>query len=463
MINFKPLGEKVNIIADFMQKSPIEFCDISIGAKYMWRDEFRIDYAIFDNTLILKETAKDYKNAFYYPIGDNVEGALVEIENYCRAQNIPLLFCCIDNDYAVKLTERYPFSKVYNDRDWSDYIYEAESFKNFSGKKFSGQRNHVNKFKKTYPDYEFLEIKEEDLGDIDEFLLEYERNIEYSLWSQKEEEEKVRDYIKKSFRLSQKGAMIKVDGKVVAISLGEVVKNTLIVHVEKGLKSYAGVYPLMASEFAKAYATGEVKYINREEECGDMGLRISKLQYHPIEVKQKNFVKVGTAFSKIKPPILIETPRLLLAEIEERDSEKYKEIYINDKLNEFWGYDYKEDLVGEPTKEYFYQFMKGLKKKEEEYSLAVKKDGVMIGELVMHGFDYYGNVEIGFRIEEKHQRKGYAFESVKALIGYIERQIKPRKIKAKCYKLNGASKGLIKKLGFKEIGENREYFFFELN
>ena len=256
--------------------------------------------------------------------------------------------------------------------------------------------------------------------------------------------------------------MIKVDGKVVAISLGEVVKNTLIVHVEKGLKNYAGVYPLMASEFAKAYAVEGVEYINREEDCGDMGLRISKLQYHPIEVKQKNFVRVETAFSKIKPPIHFETERLLIAEIEKSDSEEYKNIYMDDKLNEFWGYNYKDDLVGEPSKEYFYQFMQGLKEKKEEYSLAVKKDGVMIGELVLHNFDYYGNLEIGFRIEEKSQKKGYAFESATGLIGYINSQIRPRKIKAKCYKQNVASKGLIQKLGFKLASENEEYFFFEL-
>ena len=256
--------------------------------------------------------------------------------------------------------------------------------------------------------------------------------------------------------------MIKVDGKVVAISLGEVVNNTLIVHVEKGLKNYAGVYPLMASEFAKAYAIEGVKFINREEDCGDMGLRISKLQYHPIEVKQKNFVKVETAFSKIKPPIYIETERLILTEIEESDSKKYRDIYIDDKLNEFWGYDYKDDLVGEPTKEYFYQFMQGLKEKKEEYSIAVKKDGVMIGELVLHNFDYYGNLEIGFRIEAKNQKKGYAFESARGLIAYVESQIKPRNVKAKCYKQNFASKGLIEKLGFKLASENQEYFFFEL-
>lgn len=461
MLKFTPLKENVNVIKEYMPLSSVEFCDISIGTKYMWRDEFKIDYAFFDDTLILKESSKDYQNAFYYPIGKNIDGALTEIENYCIEKGEPLLFCCIDNERAVELSKRYPFSKVYNDRDFSDYIYDADAFKNFSGKKYGGQRNHINKFKKEYPNFEFSTIKREDLEDIDKFLSEYERSIDYSLWTQKQEEEKVRDYIEKSFELNQLGALIRVDSKVVAISLGEVVNSTLIVHVEKGLKNYSGVYPTMANLFTKEFAKDGVKYINREEDCGDMGLRISKLQYHPIEVKQKNFVKVRSCFYKIKPPVFIKTERLSIEEILTTDGENYARLYLDESLNKYWGYDYKEDLKGEPNAEYFLSFMQGLKEKEEEYSLAVKKDGVMIGEVVMHGFDFFGNLEIGFRIEKKNQKKGYAFESVSALIEYITQNIKPKKIKAKCYLENEPSKKLIEKLGFSMAKKDKTYYYFE--
>lgn len=447
-----------------MEKSHIEFCDISVGTKYMWRDEFKADYAIFDRTLILKESTKDYKNAFYYPIGENIDGAMEKIQEYCTQKNIPLLFCCIDNERAVKLVERYKFAKVYNDRDWSDYIYEAEKFKTYSGKKYSGQRNHVNKFKKTYPDYEFSIIKEEDLEDIDVFLKEYERNIDYSLWTQKEEQEKVREYIYNSFKLKQLGGLIRVGGNVVAISLGERIKNTLIIHVEKGLKDYAGVYPTMAMEFAKAFAVAGVKYINREEDCGDMGLRISKLQYHPIEVKQKNFVFVDTAFARLRDFIFLATERLTISTTNEKDKQEYANLYLDDELNKYWGYDYREDLKGKtPDKEYFYAFMQELKRKREEYSLAVREKGKMIGEVVLHNFDYYGNLEIGFRIARDMQQKGYAFESVSRVISYLFEQVKPKSIKAKCFKQNLSSYNLLVKLGFRKQSQDEIYHYFEKN
>ncbi len=463
MLEFIRLKENVIDISDFMEKSEIEFCDYSIGAKYIWRDEFIIEYAIYNDTLIMKESCEDYSTGFYYPIGKDVCGALDKIEEYCMKEGCPLVFCCIDNAKASELLERYPFAKVMNERDWSDYIYDAEKFKTYSGKKLSGQRNHVNKFKKLYPDYRFSVVNEQDFKDIEIFLEEYERTTEFSSPLQVAEDRKLRDYIFNMHKLGQVGGIIRVGEKVVSLSVGERVKDTLIVHIEKGLREYTGVYPTMASEFAKAFAIGGVKLINREEDCGDMGLRISKLQYHPIEVKEKNNIEVLTAFIGIDKEVEIQTERLTLTEIKEQDKQAYRDLYLDEELNAFWGYDYREDLgENEPSAEYFYSFNKALREKGEELSLMVKREGEFVGEVVLHGFDYHGGVEVGFRIAKPHQKKGYAHESVSALIEYAKTKIKAREIKAKCYRENLPSKKLLTTLGFKEKARDKKYFYFTL-
>ena len=460
MLEFLRLGKNVQIISEYMQKSEVEFCDYSVGAKYLWRDEFVIDYAIYNDTLIMKETCEDYYTAFYYPIGKDVEGALLEIERFCKENNLPLFFCCIDNERASELSKRYPFAKIISERDWSDYIYLADNFKTYSGKKFSGQRNHVNKFKKLYPNYKFSIYKDEDFSSVSLFIDEYVKRIEKSSL-QKEECEKLRDYLMNLTSISQVGGIIKVDEKVVAISFGERVKDTLIVHVEKGLREYQGVYPTMASEFAKAFAVDGVKFINREEDCGDMGLRISKLQYHPIEVKEKNNVEVLTAFENIPNEIKIKTENLLLEELSVNDKNAYRDLYLDDELNKFWGYDYREDLgENQPTADYFYNFNKMLRKNKEELSLLIKKEGTVVGEVVLHEFDFYGGVEIGFRISKEHQNKGYAFEAVSNLIDYVKKTIKPININAKCFKENSPSEKLLIKLGFTKVSKDEKYFYF---
>lgn len=463
MLNFTKLDKEFNSFKKYFEKADIQFCDFSVGECFIWRDDFITDYAIYNETLILKVSSKNFKNAFSFPMGKDIDGAITEIENYAKENNFDLKFCYIDNFHASILTNKYYLTEITSDRDWSDYIYDAESFKSFSGKKYSGQRNHINKFKKLYNNAVVKCIEEDNIEKIKEFLNNFESSNTLTTWSAISEDSRLREYLDSCFSLEQSGIAVYLDNKCIGFSIGEIVKDTLIVHVEKALKEYEGVYPFLANEFAKKFANEKVKYINREEDCGDQGLRISKLQYHPIEVKEKNLISVKTIFDNINEPIKLKTEKLNIDEITEKDKEDYFNLYTDDELNKYWGYDYREDLKGEATPEYFYTFQKKLKDKKEEYSLALRKDNKMIGELVLHNFDYYGAVEIGFRLFKEYQGKGYAVEGVEALIKYTFEVLKAKKIKGKCFKENEKSFKVYSKLNFTLVKEDEKYFYFELN
>ena len=458
MLQFKSLGKEVNLIKEYIEKSSVSFCDISLGTKYMWRDDYVCLYAIYDDTLILRESSNEDKDAFYFPMGKNVEGALEQIEKEC--QNKSITFCCVDNETSVRLSQKYTNVEVFSDRDWSDYIYNVEDFIYYKGKKYSGQRNHVNKFKKQNPDYVCKIIDKEDFEDIKTFLKEFERGEDYSMWTAREEQKKVFDLIENMDKINNFGACIKVKDKIVALSVGEIVQDTLIVHIEKGLKSYSGVYPLMAQEFAKTFYRQDVKYINREEDCGDMGLRISKLQYHPILIKDKNVVTIKTAFDAISSPVLIFGDRINVSEIFLEDKKEYFELCSNIQLNEFWGYDYREDLKDKPSLEYFIEFKDELIKNKEEHPLAIRIKGELIGEITLHNFDFYGGAEIGFRLLKEFQGKGYAQEATMLLEKYLFSLPQIKRLKCKCYKQNLSSKKLIEKLGFKMVKKDENMFYY---
>lgn len=459
---FTPLGKNVNLIKHFLNKTKINFCDISLGVKFMWRETVKIEYAIFNNTLILKETGGNHKNAFYYPIGDDEIGALEKIEEYCLKNDLPLIFGYLDEQRVALLQKRYFLTKNRFDRDWCDYIYLKENFLTYSGKKLSGQRNHVNKFKRNYPNYKFNEITEDNLPRVVEFLEEFNAKLERAGRIEEQEREHALELTKNMFLLNQRGGFIEVDEKIVAMSIGEKVNETLIIHVEKANTDYAGAYPTMAQEFAKAHSY-DVKYINREEDCGDIGLRTSKSQYQPLEIKAKNFLSVFTLFDKIDENLLLNTERLSISKIEEFDKENYFKLYVDEELNKLWGYDYKEDLKGKrPTPDYFYNFQNVLKEKKQEISFAVRINKELIGELVVHNFDFFGGVEMGFRFFPAYQGKGYAFESASALKEYLFSIVKIRKLKGSCYKQNASSKKLIEKLGLKKSGEDQIKYYFEL-
>lgn len=452
--------DNINDIKDYLRKSEISFCDISVGVKFMWRDEYVIDFSVFDDTLIMKEKGPNYDGAFYYPMGKNPLGALCEIEKYCRENFLPLRFCCIDEDKLGLFKDRYYDIRSYNDRDWDDYIYTAEQFKTYKGKKLSGQRNHVNKFKRLYPDYVFKKISTYDLERINDFLTEYEVGANLTP-DARAEVGMTREYLDKFFELEQLGGYIEIDGKIVALSIGEIVGNTLIVHVEKAITEYDGVYPVIAQEFVKAFATNGVEYVNREEDCGDEGMRKSKTQYHPVEIKAKYAVNVKTLFERIVPPVLINTARLTVGEICESDKDDYYRLYTDTEINKWWGYDYHEDLNGEKaTPDWFYNFQNSLKEREEEYSFAVKENGKTVGELVLHNFDYFGGVEMGFRFFKDCQGKGYATESALALKEYVKNTMHAKRIKSRCFKQNVPSKNLIGRLGLSQCDEDETRYFF---
>ena len=99
------------------------------------------------------------------------------------------------------------------------------------------------------------------------------------------------------------GSEIPANGKVVAFTIGERMNsNTLIVHIEKALTEYRGAYQAMSQEFL-GYMDGVLReresipegtpaftLVNREDDSGDENLRKAKLEYHPIEIKEKYLV-----------------------------------------------------------------------------------------------------------------------------------------------------------------------------
>ena len=91
MLNFLPLEDKEEILDKYFQNQKDRFCDLSIGVKYMWRREYSIEYAVYNDTLVIKESSDEYDPSFYYPIGKDVEGALDQIEKYCKNQKFLFL------------------------------------------------------------------------------------------------------------------------------------------------------------------------------------------------------------------------------------------------------------------------------------------------------------------------------------------------------------------------------------
>ena len=454
---FKKL-ENYDIIKRYAGLCTEKFCNYTPGVLYMWEGKEGYEDVEANDTLILRFTNHEGKKVFLYPIGKDIDGALKIIAEAGKTDGGATVMA-VSDDTAVSLVSRYPCMAVTQSRDWADYVYLASDLREFRGKHYNGQRNHINKFVKHYPDYRYHIITPSDVDRLKNFLdnLDFEAP-DGSLRA--DELKKCYRMLEGMFDMGCVGGYIEVDGKVVAFCVGEISGDTFYDHIEKGDKNYEGVYQVLVKETANAFCK-EVKYINREEDCGDIGLRISKMQYRPIEIRSKNTLRIGTAFCKITSPVSIKTENLLIREFCDDDTDDYYKLASDVELNRYWGYDYRDDVKGTPEKDYFINTVRELIARHEEYPLCISLDGALIGEVTMHSFDHRNGVEVGVRLLTEYQNKGYGKEAVKGVCDYLK-GVGVSVIKAKCYLENTPSKRTFEALGFKKTGKDERYYYFEL-
>lgn len=283
MLNFSKISKsQINTFKKYYDYSNALGCDLNLVNAYLWRDEFNIKFAVYDDTLI-KAYFNDDGSIWGYcmPSGKNVKGALEEIfaDSYERGRK-PLLLMLTNGQRAV-LETMYPskFSFVRSPEN-QDYIYLSEDLATLAGKKFHAKRNHISKFYRTYSNTRFEVIHGSNIKDaltvVHGWCNEngiYEAD-NYEVRAINEAFENM-----ESFNMS--GAVLYVEDKPVAMALGsEISQNVYDVNFEKALREYDGVYAVINNEFAKTLT--KYKYINREEDMGLEGLRKAKLSYNPV-------------------------------------------------------------------------------------------------------------------------------------------------------------------------------------
>jgi len=291
MLNFKRLTlSDVDKVRTYFPYSTNRTCDNTIGGAFMWRDYFSIEFTEFNETLIFKAQVKYHHNytAFSMPLGKDIYGSLDSIKEYCRNLGIPIAFYTVTGDDIEILRSVFGEIQVYEEEDWSDYLYRASDLIDLPGRKYHGQKNHINYFKRTHEDFYFEEIAKTNINEVIDFY-----NI-YGLKSVKdseiflEEHYKTYDVLENYSDYGLLGGLLRVNGSVEAFSIGELNNDVLFIHIEKANQQLRGAYQVISNEFARHYASNEgTEFINREEDVGDEGLRISKKSYHPCEIIKK--------------------------------------------------------------------------------------------------------------------------------------------------------------------------------
>lgn len=291
MLTFRPITiDSVDSLLPFALQQHTLSCDYTPGNLVMWARFMDYRFAIHDETLFLQcKSQQDMKTQAYLPPIGNMppDKAIKTLQEHCDAVSIPLRLTAVPEPYLEQLQKILPDYKATLLDGWSDYIYDARTLATLQGKALNKKRNRYNKFMAENPQYSYSRCTIEDIAEVNRFLAA-NRDCQHN------REDNMRCYeqwqclatVRNLTHYNQPAGILRIDGRIVAFTLGEVLGSTLYVHIEKADHSIAGsseaINRLFVNDMLESHP--QISLVNREEDLGDPGLRQVKRAYNPVQM-----------------------------------------------------------------------------------------------------------------------------------------------------------------------------------
>ncbi|CEP90822.1 Uncharacterized conserved protein [[Clostridium] sordellii] len=279
----------------FFNSVDYEACEYCFTTLYMWRDMYKTSYYIEDDfAIIVGEYEGDRFSVLPLAKKDKIHKAIAFMINYFKNEDHRIYLRAVTKEVVELLQKDYPGRFEYiEERDYFDYVYDAESLRTLKGRKNQKKRNHLNYFIKEYEGrVEYKKLDKENFDDCITLLKAWTVNKEEN----GDKEEGIDDEfvaIKKIFdhydvlREDVKISGIYINNKLEAFTIGEKINEHMaVIHIEKANPEIRGLYPYINQQFL-VNEFPDVELVNREEDLGLEGLRKAKLSYHPCKFVEK--------------------------------------------------------------------------------------------------------------------------------------------------------------------------------
>lgn len=257
--------------------------ELSFTNLFMWRKHYRFSYALLGGVLVIRGE-NDGRGFALEPLGNEVGARAAE--EVLSMDGILSLERVSESFVSRHLRGDSRFN-IQEAREHWDYIYSRNDLAYLAGRKYHRKRNHMKRFMEHY-DFDYHEVGRENLADCQEVVLAWCRErdceLEPALCAEREAVEEVLSHFTE---LGLCGGLIRVGGKPVAFTIGEAFdEETALIHVEKALSGYEGLYQAINKLFCER-TLERFSYVNREQDLGLGGLRKSKESYFPVAMLKK--------------------------------------------------------------------------------------------------------------------------------------------------------------------------------
>lgn len=290
MIGFKQIDiEDKEILKRFFDYNQNQNSECTFTNLYMWRRCYAVRWAIVEGCLVIQPNA--FENSWILPpysLNDDDEAfekALLEMAKQYAEHGKKLVVRAVTEKEKERIEKVLPGKFHFEEeRDIEDYIYAGENLRELKGRKYSKKRNHLNAFFKEYANYSLEKVDEGNAQEVLDFVEHWcgKRNCENFLDDSLLCERKaIYDAFEMREKLDFTGAALRIDGEIVAFTMGEMINSdTVVIHIEKAYPEYRGLYPAINKLFLSEFWP-DVTYVNREEDMGLPGLRKAKESYYP--------------------------------------------------------------------------------------------------------------------------------------------------------------------------------------
>jgi uncharacterized protein len=285
---FEPLSlAHQGLVDDFFRRFPPQISEFTFTNLFIWRQYYQARVSVVHDFLTFLGQPPGSAPFLFPPVGEGDIRAWTRsvFEALRTAGHSPRI-----NRVAAPVAGELaslPGAEPVLDRDNSDYVYLTENLVNLSGNRYHSQKNHVNRLKKN-SDWEYLTLTPELVNEclnLQETWCRL-RQCEESP-SLLNEEQAIVEALKHIDFLPYRGGVIRIRGKVEAFSLGEILNpDTVVIHVEKANPEIPGLYALINQQFLER-EWSPIRYVNREQDLGEPGLRKAKESYHPDHLVEK--------------------------------------------------------------------------------------------------------------------------------------------------------------------------------
>ena len=289
-IPFRPVTvADADLLRSFTMEGKCVNCDMNVANLCSWQFLYHTEYAVVEGFLVLRFVL-DGHVTYMKPIGKgDLRPVLELLMADARSLGDTLRIACVCPCAQALMDESMPGAFTYAiNRDKSDYLYLREKLVTLSGKKLQPKRNHISKFKRAYPNYEYRLLTPDLVPDCIRLGEEWCRTNDSRMQHAMQAEQKMIAYALSHIdELHLVGGTLFVEDKMVAFTFGARINaEAFDVCVEKADTAYEGAYAMINNEFVSRLPE-DVVYINREEDLGLEGLRKAKLSYYPDLILDK--------------------------------------------------------------------------------------------------------------------------------------------------------------------------------